>query len=158
NFIVIGAPKDDDQGADSGSVYVYYTNIQPGTWTLEQKIIPASGQAGDLFGFALHFIRVLIVGAPGDDDQGTNSGSAYIFQRDNSTAAWGQNIKLTGEAAGDQFGTDVEVFIDWEAFIGAPGADGSAPDTGAAYVYTNNGTSWGFTRKFTSPESTSGDR
>jgi len=157
NFITIGAPNDDDKGTDSGSVYVYYSTIPPGTWTLEQKIVPADGQAGDQFGFALQFIRLLIVGAPGDDDSGADSGSAYIFQRNNVNENWPQTTKLTGEAAGDQFGTDVEMFIDWDAFIGAPGADGSAADTGAAYLYTNNGTSWSFERQFTSPESATGD-
>ena len=49
NTVVVGSRLDDDNGAESGSAYVYIDN---GTsWTQQAKLIPADGAANDQFGF-----------------------------------------------------------------------------------------------------------
>ena len=50
----------------------------------------------------------------GDDDKGSNSGSAYVFTRDTAgdlTSTWTQLAKLTATdgAAGDEFGVSVSI-------------------------------------------------
>ncbi len=75
-----------------------------------------------------------------DDDNGSNSGSAYIFTpNDLDPNNWDQQAKLTASdgAAGDTFGFCVSVSDDY-VVIGAHGNDEQAPDAGAIYVFTPN--------------------
>ena len=72
------------------------------------KLTAADAAAGDQFGLSVSVSGdTAVVGAFGDDDAGSTSGSAYVFVR--SGGAWSQQAKLTaaGAAAGDQFGRSV---------------------------------------------------
>ena len=73
--IVVGARMDDDKGDNSGSAYIFNTD---GTYVT--KITAPDGAAGDYFG---HSVAVsdtaIVVGAYLDDDNGADSGSAYIW-------------------------------------------------------------------------------
>ena len=139
-YVVIGAHQDDDHGSNSGSVYVFYRN-QGGidNWGQVKKITPDDGAASDNFGKAvsLGIGGALLVGAPGDDDNGSNSGSAYIFELDyGGEGNWGQVNKLIASdgAASDTFGCSVSVF--WvTAVIGACQDDDRGSNSGSAYVF-----------------------
>ena len=49
--------------------------------TQAQKLTAFDGAAGDQFGFSVALDgSTALIGALGDDDNGSNSGSAYIFQ------------------------------------------------------------------------------
>jgi len=80
NRVMVGAYGDDDLGLNSGSVYVF-EEVSPGTWQQVVKLMAADGAKENYFGssVAISGGRV-IVGAYGDDDKGSYSGSAYIFQ------------------------------------------------------------------------------
>ncbi len=69
-----------DNGANSGSVYVF---TGTGTsWTEGQKLLTSDGKAGDWFGFSIALDGdTALFAASQDDDNGFNSGSAYIFTR-----------------------------------------------------------------------------
>ena len=75
-----------------------------------------------------------VIGARFDDDEGSNSGSAYIFTRTGSS--WSEQAKLTaGDAAnGDQFGISVAVSDD-TAVIGADLDDDGGSASGSAYMF-----------------------
>lgn len=77
--IAVGAPSDDDNGADSGSIYLF--EKPPGGWgtmTESQKL--STGTAGDGFGIRVDFSGpTLVVGADGDDTLAANAGAAYVF-------------------------------------------------------------------------------
>lgn len=79
NKIIAGSRRDDDNGIDSGSGYLYTYN---GTSFIESsKYIASDASAGDQFGRDVAISDYYaIVGAPSDDDAGSSSGSAYIFQ------------------------------------------------------------------------------
>lgn len=89
NNIILGAERDDDNGTDCGSAYVF---IKPVTgWantTQTEKLIASDGTAGDYFG---HSVSIsgdnIVIGAYNDDDSGTNSGSAYLFTLSCSTSS-----------------------------------------------------------------------
>ena len=109
---VIGASGDDDKGIDSGSVYVF---VKPsGAWAdgnETDKLTASDGEAQDNFGYSVAVdVDTVAVGAYGDDDNGSASGSAYVFTRD-SNGEWSQTKKLTDEdgEAGDWFGYSVAV-------------------------------------------------
>jgi hypothetical protein len=144
---IVGAHRDDDNGADSGSAYVFARD-ETG-WNQQAKLTAIDGAAGDWFGESASVDGdTAIVGAFGDDDNGTDSGSAYIFVRNGTT--WSQQAKLTPNdgAANDYFGISVAVHGDI-AIIGAYGDDGYGTYSGSAYVFARAGTTWSQQAKLT---------
>jgi hypothetical protein len=93
-----------------------------------------------------------LVGAPGEDGNGANSGAAYLFlQSQGGLDGWGQIKKLVASdaAANDLFGVSVAISGDY-ALIGAEGEGGSGSQRGAAYLfYRNQGgaDNWGELKK-----------
>jgi hypothetical protein len=75
---LVGARWDDENGYHSGSAYVFVWNGS--AWEQRAKLLASDGDAGDKFGFALGFDDgAAVIGAFGDDDHGSDSGSAYAF-------------------------------------------------------------------------------
>ena len=79
---VVGAPRDpydpDPDPFYTGSAYVFRWNSTTSQWDSVQELLPSSEPlaAGDSFGFSVSKDGdVILVGAPNDDDRGTNSGS-----------------------------------------------------------------------------------
>jgi hypothetical protein len=146
--VAIGAAGDDDGGADGGAVYVYVE--QAGAWTLQQKIIPQDAEADDAIGTSLVVDgEALLIGAPGDDDRGTDAGAVYVFTRGGGTS-WSLQIKILASdgRAGDRFGSSIGFFED-TLIVGAPGDDDGAPDAGSAYVFLRSGPPCGCTTTWT---------
>ena len=81
------------------------------------------------------------MGALGDDDKGSASGSAYIFKR--SGTSWAQEAKLlpSDGAGSDEFGVSVSISGDY-AVVGARLDDDNGTNAGSAYVFTRTATSW----------------
>jgi hypothetical protein len=76
---IIGAPQDDDNGEGSGSAYLLART--GGLWTEEDKLLPVDGAIEDWFGLAVAVDgHTAFIGAPYDDDNGSSSGSAYVFR------------------------------------------------------------------------------
>ena len=152
---LVGAASDDHLGVDAGSAYVFVRGATG--WTLQQKLTPADGAAGDLFGCAVALSgNTALVGAYGDDDAFSSSGSAYVFVRTGST--WTQQAKLVAgdPAANDHFGYSVALSGD-NAVVGAPLKDNTGTDAGAAYAFLRSGTTWSQQGTRLSPSSTALD-
>jgi hypothetical protein len=135
---VIGACLDDDKGSYSGSAYVF-VRAADGTWSQQQKLTAADGAAYDHFGNSVAVDGgTAVIGAYEDDDNGSNSGSAYVFVKNENGTWWSQRTKLTAEdgAAGDSFGGSVAV-SGGTAVIGAWGDDSRK---GSAYVFDSSTT------------------
>jgi len=102
NLIAIG------NAAASGTVWIWRFN---GTeWVEEQRVSASDDIFGDneRFGHSVSIEgNILIVGAYEDNDNGDQSGSAYIFHFNGSE--WIEEHKFIGRKAGDRFGTDVSV-------------------------------------------------
>jgi hypothetical protein len=137
--IVVGASLDDDLGENSGSAYVF--RKEDTTWVQEAKLLASDGEVDDRFEEVAISGDYIIVGAWGDKDQGDLTGAAYIFRNEGTT--WIQETKLTASdaAGGDQFGLDVSISGD-RAIIGAYGNDDSGENSGSAYVFRKESTSW----------------
>lgn len=154
---VVGSGLDDDNGFQSGSAYVF--RYDGATWALEAKLVASDGEALDLFGSGSIGLSgdVLVVGASGDDDNGAESGSAYVFRYNG--LSWEEEAKLvasdgaafdgfggmimepTAQQAGLFFGDGVAVFGD-TIVVGAPGDDDFATNAGSAYVFRYDGNTW----------------
>ncbi len=92
------------------------------------KLLAGDGEVLDQFGYSVAVDGdTAVIGALGDDDNGVNSGTAYVFTRDGA-GAWSQQIKLLASdgAGGDLFGYSVALDGD-TAVIGALGDDDKAP-------------------------------
>ncbi|MCK4872198.1 MAG: hypothetical protein KAS72_05700 [Phycisphaerales bacterium] len=153
---VIGACLDDDNGETSGSAYVF--ELIGGVWTQVAKLIPDDGAAGDRFGWSVAIAgEAIVVGAPNADDNGVNSGSAYVFE--NVGGVWVQAAKLVpddGEAS-DVFGISVAVSGD-TLVIGATEDNDLGASSGSVYIYEKAGTAWGLSAKLLAQDGSAGDR
>ena len=154
--IVVGTPLDDDAGGDSGSAYVFTRTGT--TWTQQAKLTSADAATADNFGLSVGLDEgTVVVGAPSDDDAGSQSGSAYVFTRTGTT--WSQEAKLTSSDAdaGDLAGNSVGIGGD-SVVVGAPLDDDAGGESGSAYVFTRTGATWTQEAKLTSSDAAAGDR
>jgi len=140
NIAIIGAWGDDDRGTDAGAVYVY--RYEASSWSLDTKLTPPASSAGDGFGSSVALDGdAIIIGAPGDDDNGSDAGAAYVFR--DSGASWEQEAKLlavTGDA-GDKFGTSVAI-SGVISVVGAPSPEWYLGDEPAVYVFLYQDPLW----------------
>ncbi|CAK0794427.1 unnamed protein product, partial [Prorocentrum cordatum] len=126
--VVVGAYGDDDQGSSSGSAYV----LDGTTGERLLKLVASDGAENDYFGVSVAVssdgARV-VVGAYGDDDVGSRSGSAYVL--DGTTGERLLKLVASDGAAFDGFGISVAVSSDGaRVVVGAYYDD----DGGSAYV------------------------
>ncbi|CAM9976544.1 unnamed protein product, partial [Heterosigma akashiwo] len=129
----------------SGSVYVFTQYGYSFSWIQSNKVDSPDGENYDLFGHAVSDLssRIFVVGAPGDGELGTGSGSAYVFTNSNHSGTWAQSGKVFASdgVASDSFGSSVSGLSRSTLVVGAERDD----DSGSAYVFIiskNNNGSW----------------
>ncbi|KAH8064763.1 hypothetical protein JL722_1645 [Aureococcus anophagefferens] len=131
---------------------------------LVAKLVASDAAATDYFGYSVAVSGdLVVVGAYGNDDAGSKSGSAYVFRTTNDGASWTQVAKLVASdaAATDYFGYSVAVSGD---LVRRPrrrrGGNADAGDwSGSAYVFrtTNDGASWTETAKLVACDAAAAD-
>jgi hypothetical protein len=97
------------------------------------KLTASDADAEDFFGVSVAVSgSTALVGARFDDDAGSDSGSAYLFD----VATGSQKAKLTASdaAAGDRFGRTVAI-SGATALVGASGNSDAGESSGSAYVF-----------------------
>jgi hypothetical protein len=163
NYIVVGAPEDDDMGNQSGSAYVFERNATDGTWQQVAKLTAADGDANDNFGTTVAIdADTVVVGANEHNHNDiNNNGAAYVFERDSSTGSWSQTAKLTASDsdAQDEFGTSLALHGN-RLLVGVPFDDDPDNAGGSVYVFNRNeGTSiWTQTAKLTAADASLGNQ
>ena len=154
--VVIGAPADDHAGGvNAGSAYVFR---EIDGWEQVAKLVANDAAAGDLFGTSVALSAgTVLIGAEGDDDAGSDSGSAYVFREIDSD--WEQVAKLVANdaGAGDRFGRSVSL-SGGTALIGADGNDDAGGDSGSAYVFREVGGDWQQVVKLSAADAAAGDQ
>ncbi len=154
--VVVGAYGDDDGGSRSGSAYVF-VRTEYG-YDPQAKLTAADAAADDFFGRSVAVSGdTVVVGAYGDDDDGSSSGSAYVFVR--SGGGWTQQPKLTATdaAAYDVFGYSVAVSGD-TVVVGAHCDDDAGDMSGAVYVFARSGSGWTEQAKLTAADADADDK
>ena len=114
--VVVGAPYHDDK---LGSAYIF-VNDGNGNWSQQAKLTADDASEDGYFGYSVSLNGDhAVVGAYYDDDNGSFSGSAYIFVN-NHNGSWSQQAKLTANDGdvGDTFGYSVSINGD-HAVVGA---------------------------------------
>jgi hypothetical protein len=126
---IVGALDDDDNGSQSGSAYLFDTT----TGTQSAKLTASDGAAEDRFGISVAISgTTAIVGALYHDDNGTDSGSAYLF--DTTTGVQIAKLTASDGAAGDLFGQSVAI-SGTTAIVGARGDGDNGTNSGSAYLF-----------------------
>ena len=165
DIAVVGAYRNDDNGADSGAAYVF-TRSTGVVWDEGVKLTASDGDSYDNFGISVAVDgEAIVIGASGDDDNGADSGSVYVFTRDPDSGVWSQAAKLTaseGEAL-DYFGQSVAVSGD-TVLVGAPFDDREETDTetgledsGTVYVFTKANGVWSQAAELTASDAADDD-
>ncbi len=140
NAIVVGAPKDGDNGNDSGSAYVFEKNGSE--WVEVAKLLANDGAELDAFGHSVSISGdTVVVGAKGDDDNGSRSGSAYVFQKSGSYWALKAKLLALGGAEDDFLGRSVSISGN-TAVVGANGDDDNGTDSGSVFVFVEPAGGW----------------
>ena len=144
--IVVGKPRGDYGGmySDSIQAYVYRRDDSSSDWEFSTLLEASDGSyTNDYFGQSVAVSGgVICVGAPYNDDRGSNSGSAYVFELTGTN--WTETAKLVPSDLNrdDQFGYSVAVFGEI-IVVGAPyGDDDRGQNAGSAYVFGKIGTTW----------------
>ena len=152
---IIGAPKDQVNGIYSGSAYLFDTT----TGQQIDKLLPDDyGAHGDRFGCSVAISgTTAIVGACATSDNGTNSGSAYLF--DTSTGTQLAKLLPDDGTAWEFFGFAVAI-SGTTAIIGLAEDDddnnGTHTNEGSAYLFDT--TTGGQLAKLLPDDSAIGDR
>ena len=135
NNILIGTPKDNELYNDSGSAYVF--KYDGNSWIEEQKLVAYDGDRIDNFAWSVSIDGDnILIGSFADDDNGVDSGSAYVFKYDGNN--WNEEQKLIAYDGheNDCFGFSVSINGNY-ILIGAEEDYG-----GSAYVFKYDGNSW----------------
>ncbi len=154
---LVGAPLDDDNGNNSGSAYVFDFDTSTSNWSETEKLLPDDGVFGDYFGSAVSLSgNRALVGAPFDDDNGSDSGSAYVFDRVGTVWSETQKLLPNDGANDDYFGSSVSLSNN-RALIAAVTDDENGYYSGSAYVFDYIGTEWSETEKLLPQDGANGD-
>lgn len=130
---VLGSYWDDAAGFDSGAAYVF--RRVGGTWVEMQELVASDGAQGDEFGWSVA-VRgdVIAVGAYEDDDQGHDSGAAYVYRRSGDTWIEEKKLRPSDGASQDWFASAVAI-SGTDLWVGSMRDDDAGADSGAAYLY-----------------------
>ena len=124
--VAVGALYHEENGLDSGAAYLFDAS----TGVQIAELLPNDAAADDRFGFSIAIDNgVVAVGARLDDDNGSESGSAYLFSA--STGVQIGKLLPTDGAAGDHFGFSIAI----DNGIVAVGAPESSSYSGSAYLF-----------------------
>jgi hypothetical protein len=127
-----------------GAAYVYTRTGS--NWTQTIKLTASDGTPPDEFGYSVAIDGdYIIVGAYNDN---SGQGSAYIFNRIGTNWTQEAKIEAADGIAGDGFGFTVAI-NDATVIVGAWRDENI---TGAAYVFTRNGTTWTQQAKLTASD------
>ncbi|WAC19098.1 alpha/beta fold hydrolase [Luteolibacter sp. SL250] len=163
DYAVIGAPGDNEGGFGAGAAYVYVR--KPGGWEQQVRIKkPGVWKFQDFFGSSVAIDgNTMVIGSPHakvfEEELHDISGAAYVYVR--TGTVWNLQAILAPSHPwlAPRFGSKVAIEGN-TIVVGAPGDHGGTNDlngkvvdepgemndrildTGAAYVFTRNGTSW----------------
>lgn len=163
---VVGAPGDDENGEDSGAAHIFVQNPDE-TWGFKQTIYQCDpttscgdsaqgGFDGREFGMsvAVSDTSSVVVGAPGSPGLTglpavPDEGTVFVFDPIGLAGEWltnaDRNFDPFTQAAGDRFGTAVDITADGGIVLaGAPGEDlGGFTDRGRLYTFVLDTGVWG---------------
>jgi len=139
-YAIIGARS---KNSGTGSAYIFKRDGSSWTQTTTANLLATDGAVQDYFGSSVSISgdgTYAVVGAPSDDDGGTNTGSAYVFIRSGGINTWKQvkKIVVTNPSGGDYLGDNsdaISISNGGYVMAGAAGYTFSYSAQGAAYIF-----------------------
>lgn len=128
-MLLVSSFRDDDNGEDSGSVYLF--DLESGVQV--RKFLPEDGGAGELFGTTVDLNdSLVVVGAGFADVVDRESGAAYVF--DLHTGSQIRKLVPSDASRGDTFGMAVTIG-ESVIVLSATSDAGDSSGVGAAYLF-----------------------
>ena len=150
--VLVSAPYVDDHGEDTGAVYLFYGPVDAGDVNVTEADVTFHGAEGDLAGWAVAAGDLdgdgtsdVVVGAPYNDSEENDSGAVYVVDGSDDLAgtvnlSTDADAAYHGENASDNAGYSVATVPHDGGdalLVGAPYANSSDVDAGAAYLVRN---------------------
>ena len=179
NATGVNGSQSDNSVSQSGAVYVFTRSGR--TWSQQAYLKASNTGVNDLFGYSVSLSGdTLAVGARYEDSNATgvngsesnnsesSSGAVYVFTRSGTTWSQQAYLKASNTERGDEFGYSVSLSGDTLAVgarqedSNATGVNGSESNnsesgSGAVYVFTRSGTTWGQQAYLKASNTESGD-
>lgn len=126
--------------SQTGAIYVW--QYDGSAWASRQLVTAPDGRPGNLVDYGGDSFGVtfaiagdtLVVGAPEDDDKGSNSGSVYVLRRVQDTWVHQRKVVAPDGAKGDYFGLALAV-DSGRVVVGVRGDDSPLHDAGSVYAF-----------------------
>lgn len=116
--IVVGARLDDGGGRSSGAIHIFERTADG--WASNGRILASDTDQGDQFGSDVAIEgNTIVVGARKDDTGGTDSGSAYIFEKQGGVWVETAEILASNTRRNNFFGFSVDISGD-TVVVGMP--------------------------------------
>ena len=137
DYVISGAPYDDDNGHNAGAAYIFKRDTTTGVWDTGTKIKPATNaSAGRQFGGVVDIYGDYAVVAA---NKVNVLGSVYIFKRDTTTGTWSQQAEIRPSEVHQYDGFAYSVAISGDYVIaGTPYDDDRGTNYGAVYIFRRN--------------------
>lgn len=160
DYLVIGAPSDNEKGADAGAVYLFKHEAQG--WKLVTKLTAPDATPGANFGFSVALREhLLVVGASTHNRPFVMAGAAYVFE-EVQPGKWAhlKTLQAPNPAIGGVFGGAVAIVRD-QVLVGAMGQETEYKDVGGkAYLFRRHlggQDAWGLVDVLEAPDGGYGD-
>ncbi len=137
---IVSSYRNDDDGIDSGSAYIFIRNGEE--WVEHSKLTASDANSNDFFGWRVSIdSNYAIISAHGNDENGEDSGSAFIFFNDEEE--WLEQVKLSARDINedDHFGKSVSIDGDY-VLVGANRDTQEGIRSGSAFIFTRDGEDW----------------
>lgn len=164
NRVIIGARNDDDPvfGVNNlGSVHIFDYDAVNDDWNATQKLTPEDGGNfnkvfGNSVAIDVNDPDQILIGANGDDEMATSSGSAYVVKLEMINWVEEQKLSQADGAVDDRFGNSVSIFGD-TAVVGASQDKDMGINSGAVYLFDYVDSNWIFGQKLFASDADTGD-
>ncbi len=137
NWAVIGACRDNTADKNAGAAYIYKNESE--TWIQYGKLVPDDLRPHDYFGYSVSISEEYVAVSAINDN--FNSGSVYIFKKDNENWIMDARLRPDNLKRNSNFGYSVAISGNC-VIIGAYRDDGKTVESGAAYIFEKTGNEW----------------
>ncbi|MDC0156580.1 Ig-like domain-containing protein [Verrucomicrobia bacterium] len=137
DFLGVGAP---DESGFQGKAYLYMRESN-GSYALWETHAPPSPQAGDSFGWAMAMDTSSMVVASLQRQNGGSGQVSHYSKNPDNTWSFVSSFSSDDNQSGDEFGHDLDLSGNY-LIVGAPMADADGNNSGSAYIFELNGSSW----------------
>lgn len=133
NYLVVGAPLDDQISANAGEVYIY--RFERNKFRHLHSLAPSGLISGENFGSSVS-IRdgYLAVGAPANNTGSTDAGVVFVYRFERNEFRHLKTISSPDAESNGKFGNSVSLEGGYLG-IGATGQSGGSTASGEVYVY-----------------------